>query len=258
MPEETTSTRKPRKRLSAESRAQLIELFKREDLRTAQGKLDIPTIAKLTGASYQQVLYAARGDPYWHSQVSESDPSKQEPDETDLIDPPKPPGGVFITDDDFAKYQAILRQQQKMLTKDWEALGLDPVMAARVEKNSRIGGAPMLPVIGMLYGGLIKHAAFLDEVLELDAAKIKNKMLPEEKDKAGAPVEDGKVQREWRYCWYAGYKLNLEFYATLHKTQAILARVLRDMRNSGFSGSKPQLGVFDGGVSDRSPEHHAS
>lgn len=237
--------------------AQLNDLLKRPECRV-DGKIHIATICRLTGLTYNQVRRFIARDPYVEAQLGNIVPEKIVPNESELINPTnQPPAGVLMSPQDFAKAQALLRQQRKMVAKDWGALGMDDNMAARMEKLSTMGGAPLLPVIQMLYGGLIKHVATLDEVLEGDAERIKNDLLPAETDAEGQPAEDGKVQREWRYCWYAGYKLHLDLFNSMNKTQAMLARMMREMRDLGLNAKPPEKGVFEAPVAERKSDDDA-
>jgi hypothetical protein len=253
-PEERPKRRAHLKMTEAD-KALLKSVLLRPDARV-DGKIHVPTIARLTGLTDTQVRSFMKHDTYWRAQQAEVNPDTVVPSESELINAPAQPPGIIMSPDDFAKAQAILRQQRKMVTKDWEGLGMDEAMAKRMERLSRMGGAPLLPVIQMLYGGLLKHVATLDEVLENDAANIKANQLPAEVDKEGAPVEDGKVQREWRYVWYAGYKLHLELFNSMQKTQAMLAKIARDMKDLQNANKSPEKGVFVDAtvVSERKPD----
>lgn len=249
----------PHRKMTAAEETDLSELLKRPDIRLADGSVDVATIAKMTGRTYQQVYYFLRRNPYWHSQAREARVDAGIPTEAEAIGSPpsSAPPGILMSPEDFANAQAILRQQKKMIAKDWKGLGMDEKMAARMEKLSTVGAAPLVPVIQMLYGGLIKHVATLDEVLEGDAERIKNNLLPAELDKEGKPADDGKVQREWRYCWYAGYKLHLELFNSMQKTQAMLARLMREMKELGMNSKSPEKGVYETVVSERKPDSEA-
>lgn len=255
--EQTTKRRACQKRMTEADIAQLNDLLKRPECRV-DGKIHIATVCRLTGLTYNQVRKFISKDPYVEAQLGNVEPDKIVPQESELINPTnQPPAGVLMSPQDFAKAQALLRQQRKMVAKDWGALGMDASMAERMEKLSTMGGAPLLPVIQMLYGGLIKHVATLDEVLEGDAQRIKDDLLPAETDKEGMPVEDGKVQREWRYCWYAGYKLHLDLFNSMQKTQAMLARMMREMRDLGLNSKPPEKGVFEAPVAERKADDDA-
>lgn len=241
--------------MTDDDKVRLRELLLRPDMRV-NGKISVSMAMKMTGLSYNAIMGFMRRDPYLHAQVAEANPGKLVPEENELIDAAVPAvqGGMMITKDEWDKAQAVLRQQRKMLASDWKGLGMDDAMAQRMENLSRMGTAPLLPVMNMLYGGLIKHVASLDEVLERDSQRIKDNLLPSELDKEGMPAEDGKVQREWRYCWYAGYKLHLELFNSMQKTQAMLARVMREMQALGM-GAKPEAkGVFEANPSERKPD----
>lgn len=256
-PPAAAETRKPRayqKKLTDADRDALRAILRRPEARV-NGRIHVATVCRLTGLSQAVVYSFMRREPYFHAEVAESNPGTVAPTEDELINPKhSPPPGIMMSPDDFAKAQAILRQQRKMMAKDWAALGMDEKMAARMEKLSTVGGAPLLPVIQMLYGGLIKHVATLDEVLEGDAERIKNDLLPREVDGDGHPVEDGKIQREWRYCWYAGYKLHLDLFNSMQKTQAMLARLMREMKELGMNAKSPEKGVYEAVVSERTSD----
>lgn len=251
------SSRAPQKKLTAADKEKLRGLFARADCQKPDGSADIALIARLSGLNYGQVYAFATRDAFQRTRRPEADTGKLVPNEAGMIeanDASGTPPGVTITHEQFSEIQSVLRQQKRMVAKDWEALGMTEDMAERVEKLTKMGKAPMIHVVGMLYGGLIKHATMLDEILETDAKKIRENSLPQELDKEGMPVDDGKVQREWRYTWYAGAKLNLDIYNSLHKTQAILARVMRDMKDLGVK--KPdEKGVFEmPAVAERRPD----
>lgn len=239
--------------------AALAEIFKRADVRV-NGKPKVSLIAKLAGLTDQQVYAFLRRHPYWRAQVAEVNPDNVAPKEPDLIDPvvPPPTTGITITPDEFAKMQALLRQQKKMQAKEWHELGMDEGMAQRAETLNKLGAAPLIHVTQTLYGGLIKDTMILDRQLEADAERIRANSLPGEFDRDGEPVEDGKKQRDWRYCYYAGVKLRLEIYNSILKTQGMLARLMAEMNRAGLGAKPGEKGVFEVQISERRPDDHAA
>lgn len=250
--------RTPQKKMTDEDKATLIEILKRPDARV-DGKIHIPTIAAMTGLTYNQITRVVDSDPYFKAQKGEVNPGKVVPTEADLIDPPASlvPMGVTISQDDFERMRALFRQQKKMLSGDWVGLGLNQDMGDKIEKLAQLGSAPLYPLISAIHGGLIKDFMFLQQTLELDAEHISANQLPGELDAKGIPVEDGKVQREWRYCWYAGYKLLMELQKSLHQNQAMLVRAMKDLKAVAPDAKKPEKGVYEVPVPEKEDTHAA-
>lgn len=254
-PSATEPRRAPQKKLTEADKLAIIETCRREDVKKPDGSIDISLVARLTGKSYGCVERLVGRDPYLRTLRAEANPEKLIPRESELIDTPRAPQGIIVTQEEFDRAQALLRQQRIMTAGDWEQHGMTPDMAQRLEKMNRMGKVPLLHLTQMAMGGLLKDVANLDEILDGDAEKIKGHLLPAETDKEGMPVEDGKVQREWRYNYYAGIKLRLEIFNSMQKTQAMLVRVMKDMQAAGMNGKPAEKGVFSAQVSERPADH---
>lgn len=259
-PDATPNGKKPRARqrkLTDADRAALIELFKRTDLRKPDGSLDIAMIAKLSGASYNQVIAVAAKNPFWHAQVAEADVSKLQRSEADMIDG-DPAIGVTISNAQFDEYRAMIRQNRKMMSRDWEALGMTEEAGKRMEHYAAIGTAPTSMVLRVMGGQLISNLEILDRVIKSDAEMILTGRLPEEKAANGDPRDPEQVEREWRHTLFKGMKLQLEMYGYAHKMQALMARVMSDLRKINGGQAPAAKGEFDAeaqatSVSERSP-----
>lgn len=237
--------RKPQRKLTDADRAALLEVLKRADIRV-EGKIDLPMVAKLTGLTYGQVYNFVRSDRYWHAQVAEADVGKLEKDEAELMDSDEPPTGVVISNAQFDQYQALIRQGKKMLAGDWEKLGMTPEAGERMEHYCELGTAPTAMVLRSMTGQLISNLEVLDRVLKADAERILTGKLPQEQGKDGEPRDPDQVEREWRLTLFKGMKLQLEMYAYAHKTQAIMARVMADMRKMNGGQAPTAKGTFSG------------
>jgi len=135
-PPETGKRRAPQKKMSADDRARLLEILKLPSARV-NGKIDAPAVAALTGLSYQQVIAVIRKDRYLHAQVAEANPDSVATSEADAMDAPAhaAPGGMFISNEDFERAQALFRQQKKL---DKGRLG----GTRHGRKDGRTGGPP--------------------------------------------------------------------------------------------------------------------
>lgn len=246
-PEEKPSRKGIGKPLSAEDKALLLEMFKRPDLRREGGKLDIPTICRMTGFTYNQVTKFADKDPYIKAQKAEVNTDSVRVTENSLIDPAPSilPPTIAISKEDFEKYRALLRQESKLRNRDWNGLGMDGAMADRMKRLSETGRAPLLLVTEAMYGGLVKSVGHLDEYLEKVGEMISTNLFPDEHDKEGNSVEDGKKMREWLRTWYDGVKLLMDLNNSTQKNQAIMARMLLDMKKLGEDAKPPEKGVYE-------------
>lgn len=258
MPEETPAdasgeslSRKPQKKMTDTDKERLREMLRREDIRV-DGKIHVPTVCRLTGLSAGCVRAFMKRDHFWAAQTSEARPDAHIPAEVDLIDR-APPEGILLTDAQFQEYQAMIRQQKKLLAKDWQALGMTPEAGERMEHYGTIGAAPMGGVLRVMTGQLISNLELLDRVIKGDCERVLTGQLPEEIDKKGEPRDKQEVERDWRYMVFAGMELQLKMFAHAHKTQAMVARVMADLRKMNGGAAPDGKGKFGGfEVSERS------
>lgn len=228
--------RAPRRVLSDEEKMIVRETLKRPDV-----KYNISLTAKLLGLNYGQVEAFVRTDPWLAAQCPNKDASKMVPEEPDIIDRMAlpDPSLVALTKAEYETYQAFIRQNRKMLSKDWQALGIDADTASKMESYTQLGGAPIGQVIRLGHGQLIKNMMRLDNVIEMDAKMILSGEIPEELKADGTPKDPEKVEREWRHTLYAGMKLQLDMFTATNRTQALMARAARDMKAALERGQKP-------------------
>jgi hypothetical protein len=255
-PEAITNDGKRRRthqrKLTDADKVALIEVLKRPDVRV-NGKLDVTTVARMTGLSYGQVYAFIRSDRYWHAQVAEADVGKIVATENEQIDTAIPVG-ITISNAQFEEYRALIRQNKKMLGADWEKLGMTEEAGKRMEHYATIGTAPTGMVLRVTTGQLISNLELLDRIIKADSERVLTGKLPEEKDKNGEPRDPEQVERDWRYMVYSGMKLQLDMFSHVHKVQAVMARVMKDLYlMNGSSAPKPK-GEFETqvtAVSDR-------
>lgn len=236
------SPRRAQKKMTPEDKLKLDAILKRPDVRI-DGKLHLPTVVTLTGLSYQQVYGFVRSNNYLAAQVKEINPSTILPNDGDLIDPP--PAVVTISDAEFARAEALHRQQRKMLSADWVAQNMTQEEADRMERLGKIGRSPLLELTNVLNGGLIKLVIGMHGFLENDLVKIQKQSLPPEVDKEGVPVEDGKIQRDWRQTFYNGVRILNEVQKSMFQNQAMLLKSAKEMKALGGGDKPPEKGVFE-------------
>lgn len=249
--------RRAQRKLSAEDKTALAEILKRDDVRV-DGKIHIPTVVKMTGLSYGQIYSFVRSDRYLHAQVGEADVSKLATSESDLVDNDEIPTSVTISNQQFDEYRALIRQNRKMLAGDWSKLGMTEEAGKRMEHYAAVGTAPTSMVLRVMGGQLITNLELLDRVIKGDAEKILEKKVPKELGKNGEEREPEEVEREWRHTLYKGMKLQLEMYAYAHKMQALMARVMSDLRKMNGGQAPAAKGEYDAEaqstvVSEREP-----
>ncbi len=237
--------RRPQRKLSAEDKAALVEVLQRPDVKVG-GKIHIPTVQKLTGLSYGCIYNFIRADSYWHAQASEADASKLVPDEGGVVDRPPLPPGVTLTDAQFREYQALIRQNEKFVKCDWEALGMNKEAGERMKHYMTLGMAPTSGILGASTGQLISNLSLLDRIVKADVERVLQDNLPAEFDGNGQPRDKQDVQREWRHTVFSGMKLQLEMFSHLHRVQAMMARVMRDLQAISKPGDNKPKGVFSG------------
>lgn len=244
MADDAPRKRTPQRKMTDADKKTLAEILQREDVKV-DGKIHIPTVEKLTGLTYQTIYGFIKKLPYLAAQLAEANPGKLVPTEAEIIDPPEPPSNtVTVSREEFERAQALFRQQKKMTSADWVAHNLTDAEAARMVKLSKTGTIPLFPLTQMINGGLIKLVIGCQEYLEADLEKILKNALPAEKDKDGDLVDDGKVQREWRYSFNAGVKLLNEVQKSMFQNQAILIKAAKDMKAMQGEGKDPKKGVY--------------
>lgn len=248
--------RRAQQKLTDAGKAALIEILKRPDVRV-DGKIDVTTVAKISGLSYGQVYGFIRSDRYWHAQVGEADVGKLEPTEADQADS-EPSVGVTVSNAQFEEYRALIRQNRKMLAQDWKSLGMTEEAGKRMEHYGMIGTAPTSMVLRVMGGQLISNLELLDRVIKADAEMILTGKLPEEAGANGEPKDPEQVEREWRHTLFKGMKLQLEMYGYAHKMQALMARVMSDLRKMNGGQAPAAKGEYDAeaqttAVSERGP-----
>lgn len=248
--------RAPQRKLTDADKSVLIEILKRPDVRV-DGKIDIPTIAKLTGFTYAAVYGFISSDRFLHAQLAEVDSGKLIPAESDLIDsnpPADPPTGITISNAQFEEYRSMIRQQRKMMAADWAKLGMTEEAGKRMEHYGNLGTAPTSMILRATTGQLISNLELLDQIVKADCERILTGRLPKEEDGKGVLRDPNLVEREWRHTVYSGMKLQLDMFSHVHKVQALMARVMADLIKLN-GGSKPQeKGTYEAGapVSERS------
>lgn len=245
--------RAAQRKLTAADKAALVEVLKRPDVRV-DGKIDVKTVATLTGLSYGQVYAFVRSDRYWHAQVAEADPGRIAPSEIDQIDAPAAAHPVLLTDGQISEYQSLLRQQKKMLAADWEKIGMTPEAGVRMEHYGNMGTAPTGMLLRAATGQLISNLDLLDQVIKKDAEMIILGRLPAEVDGKGEPRDSEQVERDWRYALYAGINLQLNMFAHLHKMQALVARVMADLQKLNGAKANPNKGFFEAQGTPATPD----
>jgi hypothetical protein len=237
--------RRAQRKLTEADRETLREICQWPEAKNAKGEIDCAAVAMLSGCSYGQVYNFIRADRYLHAQVAEASLDKVVPKDTDLIDGNQalPPGVVAITKENFAEYQKLVRQNQRMLARDWEKLGLTEEEGAMMEHYATLGTAPTGQIMRVTTGQLISNLTLLDQVIKNDAEMIIHGRLPEEFDGNGDPRDPEAVERDWRYALYAGMQLQMKIFEQVHRTQALMARVMKDLQGMG-AGREPQRGTF--------------
>lgn len=239
--------RAPQKKMTAEDKAALLEMLKRPDVRV-DGKVDIPTVARMTGLSYQAVYGFIRSDRYWHAQVNEVDVGKLAVTEANLVDSDSadPPTGVTVSNAQFEEYRAMIRQQHKMLAGDWQKLGMTEDAGKRMEHYITLGAAPTGQILRATTGQLISNLELLDRIVKADGERVLTGKIPQEIGKNGEAREPEEVERDWRYMVFAGMKLQLDMFAHVHKAQALMARVMKELRLMNGGQAPTQKGSFEG------------
>lgn len=245
--------RKQQTKLTADDRAKIEELCRRPDIRKENGELDVPAIARISGATYQQVIGVVRKNKYLHAQVAEVNPDSVKATEADLIDGELPPGGIFITDDQLKEYQALIRQNKRMMAKDWQGLGMTEEAGQRFEHYGTIGTAPTGQILRMMTGMMISNLYLLDRVNKQDAEMILSGKIPAELSATGEPRSVEVVAREWRITLQKGFKLQLDMYSYAHKMQALMASVMANLRKMNGGQAPTPTGTYDTNVSERAP-----
>jgi hypothetical protein len=236
--------RKPRKLLSEEDKKALLAILQRPDVRV-DGKIHTATVCRLTGLSASTIYTFLKSDRYLNAQLAEVNPDTVQTTEVELIDrdeaPTLPLSAVNFQEKDLEEARALHNQELKVLAKDWEALGMTPEQGKKWEAFCRLGKAPTYAILRGVGGQLISDLTTLDEIIKQDADMILGKNLPVEKKANGEERPADAVARDWRYCVYQGMNLRLNMFAHLHKSQAILAHVARDLQ--ALQNAKPGNGV---------------
>lgn len=230
-------------------------ILRRDDVRI-DGKIHVPTVESLSGLSYGCIYNFIKNDPYWAAQTSEAKPDAHLSKEADLVDgePPDPSLGITISDTQFKEYQAMIRQARKMMAGDWQALGMSEEAGKRMQHYGTLGAAPTGQILRVTTGQLISNLELLDRIIKADCERILNDNLPEEKMKNGDPRDPEEVEREWRQTVFNGMKLQLDMFSHVHKVQALMARVMRDLHLMNGGAPPPAKGTFEmptGAVSER-------
>lgn len=242
-------------KMTEDDKAKLLEILKRDDVRM-NGKLHLPTVANLTGLTYAQVYGFVRAQPYWAAQVGEANPGKLIPSEADQVDnDDETETGITISDAQFREYQAMIRQNRKMLAADWQSLGMTAEAGKRMEHYVTLGTTPTSQILRASTGQLISNLELLDRVIKKDVEMVLQDNLPDEFDKDGNPKDREQVERQWRQTIYQGMKLQLDMFSHVHKAQALMARVMRDLHLMNGGSAPAAKGSFEmpvaAAVSDR-------
>lgn len=250
--------RKPQQKLTEADKELLREILRRDDAKV-DGKIHVPTVCRLTGLSPGCVHNFISRDPYWASQTTEAKPDAHVPKETDLVDRDAvalPPGTILLSQTQWDEYQGLIRQNKKMLAKDWAALGMTEEAGARMEHYVTLGTAPVGQILRATTGQLVSNLELLDRVNKMNAERVLTGKIPEEIGKNGEARDPDEVAREWHATLFSGMDLQLKMFAHLHKAQALVARVMADLRkmNGGQAPTgKGTFGGFETQVSERAP-----
>lgn len=252
MPDESTPTepgkrRAPQKKMSDDDKAKLAEILKLPVARV-NGKIDIPSVAALTGFSYQQIYGFIRSDRYWHAQLAEVDGGKLQASEANHVDgdpPADPNAGILMTPTQFSEYQAMIRQQRKMLKADFVALGMTERAGERMEHYQKLGTMPTGMILRATTGQLISNLELLDQVIKADCERVLSGKLPPQVGKDGQEVDPELIERQWRHTIFEGMKLQLSMFSHVHKVQALMARVMADLSKLNGAGKAPEKGVYE-------------
>lgn len=229
MPEASDQKRRrPQNKLGDTQKEQLREVMRRPDVKNPDGTYNVKAISRLSGCSYGQVYNFVRSDSFLHAQLPEANVSNP-PGDSQLIDAPEAAVRT-LTRTQWDEYQAIIRQNRKMLTGDWVALGMDEEQAKRMEHYCGLGAAPTAGVLRLTSGQLISNLAVLDQVIKGDAERILLGKIPPEYGKEGEERDPEQVAREWRMTLFQGMRLQLDMFSHVHKVQAVMARVAADLK----------------------------
>ncbi len=239
--------RKPQRKLSPEEKDGLRKILNDPSCpKRADGAFDYAAISKMTGLSYGQVYNFVLRDSYQRTKLLEVDASKLVPHEAAMVDgPPITPPSITLTDDQIKEYQALVRQNKRMLAKDWEALGMTPDAGLRMEKYGAMGAAPTGQLLRTVSGQLISNIDLLDQIVKKDSEMILKGRIPTEIGKDGEARDTEAVERDWRYAVFSGMKLHLEMFTHIHKVQALMARVMGEWQKLNGNKPKGEKGTFD-------------
>ena len=244
-PAQPTSRIKKAPRLTEIDKQRLHEILKRPDVRI-NGKIHVNTVAKLAGLSYGQVYKFIRDDTFLRTQVGGVDVDKMVPTENQTIDMDgEIPTSVLVSNQQFEEYKALIRQNKKMLAADWTALGMTEAAGKRMEHYVTLGTAPTSQILRVTTGQLISNLELLDQVIKADCQRVLEGNIPKETKQNGEERDPQVVDREWRHTIYSGMKLQLDMFAHVHKAQALMARVMAELRKIN-GGTAPSIkGTFD-------------
>lgn len=230
--------RTPQHKLSEDEKAMIEAMLRRPDV-----KGNISITATLLGLNYGAVESYVRRTPRLAAMCPEKDAEKMVPGDTQLINRPRlPEDAIIISPAEFEQYQGFVRQNKKMLAKDWEALGMTAAQGEKMERYARIGSSPISQVIRSSYGQLIKNMGLLDEVIEADAQKILDGNLPAELNQDGSPKDKDEVARQWRSTLFKGMKLQLDMTTQMWRAQALMAQTMINAQKAMQERGKPQKG----------------
>lgn len=246
-PPETPGTRRrPHKKMTDADKAILADILRRPDV-LVEGKIHIRTVEKITGLSYQQIYGFIQNDRYLAAQLAQADPGRLVPGEEDQIDGngTEPPTGVMVSNSQFEEYRALIRQSKKMLAADWKALGMTEEAGKRMEHYITLGTAPTSQILRGATGQLISNLELLDRIIKKDCELILTDNLPEETTRNGEPKDPELVQREWRQTVFQGMTLQLSMFSHLHKVQALMARVMKELQLMNGGAPPAAKGTFE-------------
>lgn len=238
--EEPPEQRVPKHILSDIEKEQIKTMLARPDV-----NYNIAACARLLGVTYGSVESFVRRDPYLSAKCPGKDAEAMVLDDNQAMErPPLPPadGGVVMTQEEFDKYQAFLRQSRRMMSKDWEALGLTKDQGEKMEGYGKLGGAPLGQLIRTTHGNLIQNLVRLDEIVALDYDRIIAEKFPQEFKADGSPKDPEVVAREWRHTLYSGIKLQLDMHVQIARIQAMMAQVQKNMQAAMMRGTAQPKG----------------
>jgi hypothetical protein len=212
-----------------------MEVLRRPDVQV-DGKIHVPTVTRLTGISGATIYSFLKSDRYLKAKLKDVDASKIVPTIADQVDRPGEPTMPALPVD-FSKQEmeealAVRRQEFKALQKDWTALGMTAEEGERWEHYSKMGSAPGFAVLRGVGGQLLSNLGALQALIEKDSKAILEDKVADELGKDGKPLARSYSEREARIVLLQEIELHAKIWSHCYKNQAIMAKVMADLRRS--------------------------